>query len=88
MGWHCVLIEHERLGYPLDATFRNMLNADFQTAGRPAGCRVYGRETRPGAHIYYFSPGAYQALKAFVDFWDGYECREPDPEQAGLELIL
>ena len=59
-----MLIEHERLGYPLDATFRNMLNADFQSAGRPAGSRVYGRETAPGTHIYYFSPGTYRALKA------------------------
>jgi len=23
MSWYCVLVEHERLGQPLDATFRN-----------------------------------------------------------------
>ena len=88
MGWHCVLIEHERLGYPLDATFRHMLMAEYQSVGEPADCRVYGCEKGPGAHIYYFSPGAYQAMKAFVDFWEGYECREPNPAQAGLDLII
>ena len=88
MGWHCVLIEHQRLGFPLDVTFRNMLQAEFRTAGRPTGCRIYGRETAPGVHIYYFSPEAYRAMKSFVDFWDGYECQEPDPAQAGLEVII
>jgi hypothetical protein len=88
MGWHCVLIEHERLGYPLDVTFRHMLMTEFQMAGEPADCRVYGRERGPGTYIYYFSPGAYKAMKAFVDFWDGYECHERNTAQAGLEVII
>lgn len=87
MGWYCVRIEHQRLGPPLDETFRNMLWAEFQYAGQPADCRVYGRETEPGAHIYYFSPKAYLAIKAFVDFWQGYECHEPQ-EKTALDLIL
>ena len=87
MGWHCVLIEHERLGQPLDETFRHMLIEEYHAAGKPADCRIYGREGGPGTHIYYFSPGAYAAMKAFVDFWRGYECHEPKI-QAGLELII
>jgi hypothetical protein len=88
MGWHCVFIEHQRLGQPLDATFRNMLIVEFRMAGEPADCRVYGREKGPGGHIYYFSPGAYKAMKAFVDFWDGYECHEPNADQADLEVVI
>ena len=87
MGWHCVLIEHERLGQPLDATFRHMLVEEFRVAGEPAGCKVYGRQSTPGTHIYYFSPLAYVAMKAFVDFWKGYECHEPRV-MAGLETII
>ena len=88
MRWHCVLIEHERLGQPLDATFRNMLLTEFRLAGEPADCRVYGRERGPGTHVYYFSQGASSAMKAFVDFWEGYECQEPNAAQAGLEVII
>ena len=87
MAWHCVLIEHERLGQPLDVTFRNMLRVDFQTAGEPADCRVYAREHGPRSHLYYFSPGAYKAMKAFVDFWQGYECQEPQFRK-GLDIII
>ena len=86
MSWYCVLIEHERLGKPLDATFRNMLVDEFQKADCPADWVIFRRGAQPGVNVYYFSPHTYMAMKPFVDFWHGYECKPPSI-QAPLDII-
>ena len=87
MGWYCVHIEHIRLSNALNVTFRNLLLQEYRSLGEPANCRVYRRQRVDGSNTYYFSPGAYEALKAFVNFWEGHECAQPT-DAIGLEAII
>ena len=85
MGWNCVHIEHKRLAIPLDVTFRNMLIDEYRHLGAPANCRVY-RRRHVGAHTYYFCPTTSEAMEAFLNFWEAFEC--PQPNVGELEAII
>ena len=87
MGWYCVHIEHMRLSDPLNVTFRNLLIGEYRSLGQPSNCRVHRRRHMNSSVTYYFSPGAYEAMTAFVSFWKGTECAEPT-DSIGLEAII
>jgi hypothetical protein len=54
-----------------------MLIDEYLALGSPQACRVYRRLRPDKAVSYFFSPIAAEALAAFVNFWDGFECIEP-----------
>ena len=87
MEWHCVHIEHTRLLYAVDVTFRIMLRGEIRVLGLPAICRVYRRVHPDQAYSYFFSPGASESLEAFIRFWEGFAC--PEPADLGhLEVVI
>jgi hypothetical protein len=77
MEWHCVHIEHMRLLYTVDVTFRNMLRREYLVLGESTNCRVYRQVHPDQAYSYFFSPGASESLEVFVRFWEGFACPEP-----------
>ena len=87
MDWHCVHIEHTRLLYTVDVTFRNMLRGEVRALGQPANCRVYRRVHPDEAYSYFFSPGATESLEAFVRFWEGFACPAP-ADLDNLEVVI
>jgi len=86
LEWHCVHIEHKRLAYPLDVTFRNLLTQEYRSFGEPADCRVYRKRHFDGGTTYFFSPEASEHLKIFLNFWEAFGC--PAPSLLGLEIIV
>jgi hypothetical protein len=86
LEWRCVHIQHKRLAYPLDVTFRNMLIQEYRSFGEPADCRVYRKSHGDGAKTYFFSPAASEHMEIFLNFWGAMEC--PEPHTSGLEVIV
>ena len=86
-GWHCIHIEHVRLIKALDVTFRQMLISEYVDLGQPDNCRVYRWKHEDGGYSYYFSPGAVQAMGAFVHFWHAFGVFEPG-NLAHMEVII
>ena len=60
-----------------------MLVAEYRDLGQPDNCRVYRHLHEDGSYSYYFSPGAVQVMKAFLNFWQAFGVAEP----ANLDLM-
>ena len=87
MEWHCVHIEHTRLLYAVDVTFRNMLRGEILVLGQQANCRVYRRVHTDKAYSYFFSPDASESLEVFIRFWEGFACPVP-ADLDSLEVVI
>jgi len=87
MAWWCVQVAHTRVSRAVNLTFRNMLIDEYRALGQPNGCHVYRRVRADDSVSYFFAPAAGEALAAFVNFWEGYECSEPT-NLAEMDVII
>jgi hypothetical protein len=54
-----------------------LLLEEYRDLGQPDNCRVYSKTHPNGSYSYFFSPGAAEAFKVFLNFWEGSEVPEP-----------
>jgi len=89
MDWFCVQIDHPRIRVKraMDITFRNMLRGEYLSLGDRDNIKVYRKSFGQWTDCYFFSPGASESLKIFIDFWDGIPVKEP-ADLSDLEQIF
>jgi hypothetical protein len=76
-AWHCVHIPHTCVFHAVNQTFLNMM---FENGVHSrTDCAIY--RTVPDdadGYVYYFSPGAAEQYKGFLQFWGSRDIPEPD----------